>query len=639
MDLPDLVKDRLVELDEENNQLKAEVKRLRDRLATNDEILTELEEENVQLRKCQQLDSLENTKCSVLEQTILDLKKTEKDRESSNMLEQIATLNAALNSAQSEIAEMRRARTPICAEEDVVLPSESVDVAHLQEEMHEALYELEKAKNQITALVLERDDCAERADAAANEAQEMARHLKEMREQLHQMEMELTMSRTNISIANKGNSMFAEFVDERIKLEADLKLLYSKYQIVRKENYQLSNELDEARLLALRRNRREEPVRCRCQQMSAEVVKLRGRVQRVESELANAKKNLIDMALSKNGVDPLLKSFYRSLKIEMESLRQERNDLRDERDKLVDENASLGARVSNAEKMVEYANDEVEYLKLQLSMAKEKEQKQNAEKISSLIDGENGEDGRECLSAISSVKFTPKGHVVETPNALLGQNTQRAKQIEQITPLITYGEDSLLNTVDSTVKKPRIQLKKFRFSDADQNSEEDAIRRDSISASELRRMARKQARKGPSKVLPITEPLMKVTAVLDSSLAKDADGNTSQSVLPKDEVKDDQESDNAHDAEPSAAFSQQISLAVKVPAIAENYQASSSLSYTNDQINEQNKFSAKSGGIVAEINVDSVNLNATLCATKNFNKKVLDDVPEEKENISHENCT
>lgn len=48
-----------------------------------------------------------------------------------------------------------------------------------------------------------------------------------------------------------------KFAEERLRLEADMKLLFSKYEAVRKQNYQLSNELDEARLLALRRTRSE----------------------------------------------------------------------------------------------------------------------------------------------------------------------------------------------------------------------------------------------------------------------------------------------------------------------------------------------------------------------------------------------
>ncbi|KIH69646.1 hypothetical protein ANCDUO_00022 [Ancylostoma duodenale] len=71
------------------------------------------------------------------------------------------------------------------------------------------------------------------------------------------MEAELAASRSNVNIANRGNSMFAEFAEERVRLEADMKALFSKYEAVRKQNYQLSNELDEARLLALRRTRRE----------------------------------------------------------------------------------------------------------------------------------------------------------------------------------------------------------------------------------------------------------------------------------------------------------------------------------------------------------------------------------------------
>ncbi|VDM73846.1 unnamed protein product, partial [Strongylus vulgaris] len=61
MELPDIVKEKLIELDDENNQLKAEVGRLRAALANKDGILNELEEENVQLRAAKQKVDSENS--------------------------------------------------------------------------------------------------------------------------------------------------------------------------------------------------------------------------------------------------------------------------------------------------------------------------------------------------------------------------------------------------------------------------------------------------------------------------------------------------------------------------------------------------------------------------------------------------
>ncbi|KAL6740860.1 hypothetical protein Aduo_014171 [Ancylostoma duodenale] len=410
MELPDVVKEKLIELDDENNQLRSEVLKLRATITNKDEILNELEEENVQLRETKQKDSSESSKCAYLEQTVTSLKVTleEKNREICKMAGEIEALASSLSSAQAEIDELRRSRTPISPEQSVVFePSNCTEMIRLQEERDDVIFELQRANNRINALESERDDLIERAEAANAEAREMARHLKEHREQLHEMEAELAASRSNVNIANRGNSMFAEFAEERVRLEADMKALFSKYEAVRKQNYQLSNELDEARLLALRRTRREAAGRCRCQELSPELVQLRGRVQTLEDRLSQARNELIDMARVTKGIDPRLKSFYRSLKLEMESLREERDKFREERDKLVDERADLSARLANAEKLVDYANDDVESLKLQLAVMKEREQKKDAARVSELINGKSHEEENHLSTILRAVQSTP----------------------------------------------------------------------------------------------------------------------------------------------------------------------------------------------------------------------------------------
>ncbi|EYC06926.1 hypothetical protein Y032_0073g777 [Ancylostoma ceylanicum] len=442
MELPDVVKEKLVELDDQNNQLRSEVIRLRATVANKDEILNELEEENVQLRKTRQNDSSETSKCAYLEQTVTSLKVAleEKNRDIGKMVEQIEALTGSLSSAQAEIAELQRARTPISPERSVISePSNCGEMIRLQEERDDAIFELQRANYRVSALESERDDLIERAEAANAEAREMARHLKEQREQLHEMEAELAASRNNVSIANRGNSMFAEFAEERVRLEADMKALFSKYEAVRKQNYQLSNELDEARLLALRRTRSEATGRCRCQELSPELVQLRGRVQTLEARLSQAKNELIDMARVTKGIDPRLKSFYRSLKLEMESLREERDKFRDERDKLVDEKAGLSARLANAEKLVEYANDDVEGLKLQLAMMKERDEKKDAAKVSDLINGKSNEEEHRLSSILHPVQSTPatcEKPVVQTPMTFPCLREAHSPRIAPNTPAI-----------------------------------------------------------------------------------------------------------------------------------------------------------------------------------------------------------
>ncbi|VDM55755.1 unnamed protein product [Angiostrongylus costaricensis] len=224
----------------------------------------------------------------------------------------------------------------------------------------------------------------------------------ELREQLHQIESERMESVINIGISKRGNSMFAEdsnFAEERLKLESDFKLLYSRYLLVSEENCRLYGEFDEARLFASRQSGNEAAGRCRCYYMSTELVELRARLQTMDYRLARAQNDLIDLAKTKCGTDPLLKSYYRSLKLEMESLRQERNKLRDERNKLLDENASLA-------KFMEVAKDDIERLKMQLSMLRENGRKKDATEVSQLVYGTNASDGAKISAAVSALEWT-----------------------------------------------------------------------------------------------------------------------------------------------------------------------------------------------------------------------------------------
>lgn len=87
--------------------------------------------------------------------------------------------------------------------------------------------------------------------------------------------------------------------------------------------------------------------------------------------------------------------------------------------------------------------------------------------------------------------------------------------VQLLRPSFGYSSETKIRapseTTQSTCRGHRLEVQlqlvilQFQFADTEQKV--DISRRDSISASELRRLARKQARKGVSKVLPIAEPL------------------------------------------------------------------------------------------------------------------------------------
>ncbi|ETN84349.1 hypothetical protein NECAME_06911 [Necator americanus] len=656
MELPDVVKEKLIELDDENKQLRAEVCRLRATITNKDAILNELEEENVQLREAKQNETSGCSKCANLELTVtnLNLILDEKNRECCKMEERIEVLTTSLTSSQDEIDELRRARTPLSPEQSTISePANNDEMMRVQEERDDALFELEKAKYRINALEQERDDLGDRADAANAEIRDMTRHLKELREQLHGMEAELAASRNSVSIANRGNSMFAEvvyelpivlfvkFAEERVRLEADMKSLFSKYEAVRMQNYQLSNELDEARLLALRRTRNEGTARCRCHELSPELIHLRLRTQTLEDRLAKARNELVDMARVTKGIDPRLKSFYRSLKIEMESLRQERDKYREERDKLVDEKATLMAsvRVANAEKSLDYANDDVESLKLQLAMAKERDQKKDATKVAEMMNGGNENELLRLSTILSAAKSTPASRCEPVAHAEVScrQEDLQSIQIPPSTPLVpTEQHCSFNSTFDISERLPtEVRLKKLRFADTDQNEKEEAQRRESISASELRRIARKQARRAHSKVLPIGEPIFKVAAKIINPSA--VSGRQEREKSPQKSLEAVGLSCSTKGK--GSQFEGEGSL-MDCSTASETYDENkfdqtlaSKLSHKEGQQKlEEVRFLSEITGNEDEFEMNFSFKKRSLIDVGDFNKTSLEDVPEEKEN-------
>ncbi|KAK5978859.1 hypothetical protein GCK32_007097 [Trichostrongylus colubriformis] len=584
MDLPAVVQEKLIELDDENNQLKIEVQRLNAKLSSRDEILNELEEENLQLRTRAKQVHTGDPRITALQQRIADQEATER----------------------------------------------------LQEEKDDAIFELQRATHRIAALETERDDCTERAEAASLEARDMARHNKELREKLHELEAELMASRANASIANRGNSMFAEFAEERVRLEADLKLLYCKYSALRKENSQLANELDEARLLALRRGRKEESHKCRCEQVIPELLELRARLRLADDRLASARRDLMDAATRTAGIDPLLKSSYKSLKLEMESLRQERDKLRDERDKLFDENASLAARAANAETLMGYANDDVETLKIQLAMFRERQQKQDAERVSNSVNGGSGDmEANVCsvippsLSAPLSIKeqaqtpgqqsccektlksYTPSASIRTPLGATLGPRFQKDEQN-------SFCDNSFTVVLDSMSE---VRPKRIKFLD-EQNEEEDALRRNSVSASELRRLQRKQARRGKSKVLPVYDTSEKVVVNVSEQPSRPSvvcnvsgDEHPSCPNLPS-------SSGDRSSCSTEVGLLDRVASSVLPISTLQADDGSESLLPLSE--NTKSNMQMHSGG----------HSHSILNSTRDFNKTLLEDVIEEKENDS-----
>uniref|UniRef100_A0A1I7WYW5 HOOK domain-containing protein n=1 Tax=Heterorhabditis bacteriophora TaxID=37862 RepID=A0A1I7WYW5_HETBA len=321
-----------------------ELNRTKISLASRDEILAELEEENIELRKSRKQEDCSGATQKLLEETISSLRESlrEKTNELCESQKHSDDLTKALTEALDTVKEMQRPVTPISESTRVSEPSVSEELGRLQDERDEAVFECQRVTYRLRAVEVERDENAERADAAIDEARELGRHLK--------------------------------FVDERKRLENDLKTLFARCEKLRRENNQMASELDEARLVALRREGREVSGRCKCQEMTTEIIALRSKLATVDSRLASTHSQLINAVEGKPGQDAQLRALYKSLKIELESIRGERDRLRVERDKLKDDNITLTVKASCAESGERRAKEDVEVLKQQLEIIKERKE-------------------------------------------------------------------------------------------------------------------------------------------------------------------------------------------------------------------------------------------------------------------------
>ncbi|KAJ1352480.1 hypothetical protein KIN20_008822 [Parelaphostrongylus tenuis] len=299
------------------------------------------------------------------------------------------------------------------------------------------------------------------------------------------------------------------------------------------------------------------------------------------------------MAMAKSGIDPILKTFYRNLKLEMESLRQERNNLRTERDTLLDENANLTVRAKNAEKLVEFANDDIECLKRQLSLIKDKNRKNDAVEVAELVNGGGGSSGMMVSSALPGVEFKTapaEEHTVPTFHENAAKKIRVTTEVEPSTSLF-HNEGHDLSTSLDVVEKSRSEVhsQKVRLFDSHRDIEKDTPRRDSVSASELRRIARRQARRAQSKVFS-AEPFLRFVAKPSSALEKSHD-----------EVK------KSHEATASTTSEMEDCVSsCKMPP------------YVNNSEVDHNPLSSKS--YANELEARSVSHHSTMDSTRDFSR-------------------
>ncbi|GMR34901.1 hypothetical protein PMAYCL1PPCAC_05096, partial [Pristionchus mayeri] len=148
------------------------------------------------------------------------------------------------------------------------------EIKLLREEIEEGMKWRREMIDKMHVKECELVESNERGDEAMKDGNELRRALEEAKEQIKNLECALNDVKHNSHFASKGNSMFSEFVDERKKLEQDLKQLYEENLGLRQENRAFRSEIDE---LNMRKGSVEQPCRldCKCSDLQAELYKTR----------------------------------------------------------------------------------------------------------------------------------------------------------------------------------------------------------------------------------------------------------------------------------------------------------------------------------------------------------------------------
>lgn len=241
-----------------------------------------------------------------------------------------------------------------------------------------------------------------------------------------------------------------------------------------------------------------------------------------------------------------------------------------------------------------------------------------------LNENEGGRKG--IFSATSAFKVhSPYGNVAQ-------------HKVAPFTPLGCNEKHNSMSNLNSAEKTDsEIRLKKIKFTDDHQNNEEEASRRHSMTTSELRRIARKQARVGQSKVLPIAEPWMKFTARPESTLEKCLNESPSSQAVLDDNMKSDHKAGYQSTA---VNFKSHVSLLKNFSSSTSDATgvkdcATSCILPTciSDSEMEQNQLTSKFSDNFTELEASCALQHIPLDSSKDFSMRTLEDVPEE-ENVS-----
>ncbi|KAF8365863.1 spdl-1 [Pristionchus pacificus] len=156
-----------------------------------------------------------------------------------------------------------------------ICTSHEEEIKSLREEIEEAVQWRLEVDTKVKMLERELMESNDRAEDAIHDGNILRKNLEEARDQLKNLECDLNAVKHNTHFASKGNSMFSEFVDERKKLEKELKQLYEENLSLRQENRTLLSEIEELSLQKGKGLEQATRLPCKCSDLQDELYQVR----------------------------------------------------------------------------------------------------------------------------------------------------------------------------------------------------------------------------------------------------------------------------------------------------------------------------------------------------------------------------
>uniref|UniRef100_A0A914ZMY9 Uncharacterized protein n=1 Tax=Parascaris univalens TaxID=6257 RepID=A0A914ZMY9_PARUN len=374
--------ERLSLLSEDNLQKAKEVKHLEALLKCRDKDLEECENDMNDLRK--EIDEAKNRRrayVSDLEKRMSDLREqlSVKSSELCAVEGEKARVEKRLAEKDRELEEVLKkgfCEETANATTDSIMDAEIARLTHKTEALEQ---ELAKAGDNIEGMrreLIEKSRELENEQARCEEinaiCNEYKRDAEGMRSRNAELTAELEDHRNNIKVAKKGNSMFAEFVDERLKLEKDLIKLKSENDWLRAEKRNLDRELECMRqqlilALALPSTNGGD-----VSALQSEISRLRAELDLTKEKLANVNKEtpvLVGRSTEYSG-KVFSDVVVRTMSEENARLGQKIVDLQRERSELFDQCTESGCRLANEARRRKELEAEVKSLRMQLEIAR-----------------------------------------------------------------------------------------------------------------------------------------------------------------------------------------------------------------------------------------------------------------------------